>query len=613
MKPTGWASSCLKTLFALVILALASRAEAETLTIASVEWLRAGPQAIPPDNADWTAIRLPFRWNDGHSTDIKTAWYRIEFSPPRLTGGDIAVYLRRHYCATALFVNGEQAGQMDSLDQDDYVRWMRPHLYVVPAALLRKHGNVIHIQANCRDSDNDMSEILLGSESELRSRYNARYFWQITTSQIGTVLGISSGLLMIGLWWRRREETVYGFFGLGALLWGTRTSMNWIEVHPLSLWTPMHAVFYAGTGGFTIAIILFMLRYGGRHWPRTEKLLYTFWLLGPLAVLLFGFEARHWIDLIWLGGLIPIGAVGIALLGEAAFRLRSLPGYALFATGSLSLSFGFHDYLVHNGFVDTGLPFLLQMGVPLMLLAMAWLLAERFLGSLRQVEELNAGLEARIRDKERELADNYERLRAFAQQQAVAEERRRIMQDMHDGLGSQLLTSLSLVKTGNATRSDVANILQESIDDMRLVIDTLSPDEADLTASLGNLRYRLIPRFAASGIQLHWDATNLPENLALRPGASLQILRVVQEALGNILKHAGATRATVRASVYPDETTLQIAVSDNGKGFDRNAPTPGCGLSGMARRVKNIGAHLDISSGAEGTTVLLALNLQQVQ
>lgn len=608
MKPIGWASSGLKNLLAFLVLMLGIMGvtEAGSSRLDSALWLRAAPGAIPPDNANWAPVHLPYRWDDGAARGIKTAWYRAEFTPS-LDGRDMAVYLRRHYCATALFINGNLAGSLDSPDAGDYVRWMRPHFYVVPVSMLSKGRNVLHIQAQCRDSDNDLSEILVGPESELRSRYESRFFWQITTSQIGTFLGIVSGLLMIALWWRRRSETVYGFFGLGALLWGLRTAMNWIEVHPFFLWTPMHAIFYAGTGGFTITIILFMLRYGGRRWPRAEKFLFAYWLLGPAAILLFGFEARHNIDLLWLGGLLPIGAIGIALLGEAALRLRSLPGYALFASGSLSLMFGFHDYLVHNGLTDSGLPFLLQMGVPLMLLAMAWLLAERFLESLRQVEELNAGLEARIRNKEKELADNYEKLRAFEQQQAIADERSRIMQDMHDGLGSQLLTSLSLVEAGNAGPAEVAGALRESIDDMRLVIDTLSPDEADLTAALGNLRYRLIPRFAAAGIALEWDSATLPDTLALSPGTTLQILRIVQEALCNILKHSRASAANVRASISGDAQILELSVSDNGVGFVCDAPARGRGISGMMRRAKKIGARLDIVSSAEEGTMIRIL------
>ena len=74
---------------------------------------------------------------------------------------------------------------------------------------------------------------------------------------------------------------------------------------------------------------------------------------------------------------------------------------------------------------------------------------------------------------------------------ASAQERQRIMQDMHDGLGSQLLSSLMLVERGALSNEQVAQILRESIDDMRLAIDALAQGNTDLLAALDSRGWKL--------------------------------------------------------------------------------------------------------------------------
>jgi hypothetical protein len=145
--------------------------------------------------------------------------------------------------------------------------------------------------------------------------------------------------------------------------------------------------------------------------------------------------------------------------------------------------------------------------------------------------------------------------RAFEREHAVNEERLRIMQDLHDGVGSQLLSALMMVQDGNASREQTVLLLQECMDDMRLVIDTLAPDEPDLLPVLGNFRFRMEARYRAVGLDFLWINHALPDTLTLAPHAGLQLLRVLQEALANVLRHAQARRVKVEVYFCPARTT----------------------------------------------------------
>jgi hypothetical protein len=67
----------------------------------------------------------------------------------------------------------------------------------------------------------------------------------------------------------------------------------------------------------------------------------------------------------------------------------------------------------------------------------------RFIGALAGLETANRTLEARVLERERQIAASYERIASLQREQAATDERQRIMRDLHDGLGSQLFTSLS--------------------------------------------------------------------------------------------------------------------------------------------------------------------------
>lgn len=207
----------------------------------------------------------------------------------------------------------------------------------------------------------------------------------------------------------------------------------------------------------------------------------------------------------------------------------------------------------------------------------------------------------------RERRANQQRLRGFEREHAANEERLRIMQDLHDGVGSTLVSTLMLVQSGNAGTAQTVAMLQECMDDMRLAIDALSPDEPDLLPVLGNFRYRMEARCKGVGLALRWTNHNLPEQLAIAPHDGLQVLRILQEALTNVLRHAGANAVTVDLHFSTDEFSAQIR--DDGCGFEPDADSRGHGLANMRLRARRIGATLRIYPLQPGTAVELCLPL----
>lgn len=191
----------------------------------------------------------------------------------------------------------------------------------------------------------------------------------------------------------------------------------------------------------------------------------------------------------------------------------------------------------------------------------------------------------------------------------LGDERQRMMQDMHDGLGSHLLSSLAMIERGAVDPGAIAQALREAIDDMRLAIDTLSPAHEGLGEALANLAWRLQPRFGAAGIALHFHLDELPDRIELPVEDSLQVLRILQEALTNAMKHSGARRVDVFLDVHGEPARLTLRIQDDGSGFEDAPPRGGRGLVGMRRRARKLGAELLVRSGPDGSLVSLEVPL----
>jgi len=270
------------------------------------------------------------------------------------------------------------------------------------------------------------------------------------------------------------------------------------------------------------------------------------------------------------------------------------------------------DYLLQVGLVTGNQPRLMQLGGPLVFVGFAGALLLRFISEYRRSENTNIELEARVQEKHLELEQQFARLRELEEQRAVGAERERIMREMHDGMGAQLVTTLALVEGERPPEEEIATALREALAEMRLVIDSLDPTLDDIPSVLAALRSRLEPRLSRAGLHFDWQVADLRPAPMLGADALLDVLRIVQEAVTNVVKHAHAQVITVRTANETDENGVPHCVvevrDDGGNASDLREGT-GRGLPNMRRRAARVGGSLEVESTAAGTRVQLRLPL----
>ncbi len=582
---------------------------AEPLTF--VDWAQTAPGATPEPDAQWKTFDLPLRWAASEDSALQSVALRLRF---RLSGQPTDAWaLLLQFASTGgrVSVNNRVIGEIRMADETTDVQWRRPHLLAIDPSVLVAGDNVVLIQTSYRGGVHALAGVEVGPLTRLSALYERQFFLSYTLPWIGGTLAALLALIF-GVLWLRRRETTLGLLTLAALLWVARSLFFVIETVPLDARVWMQALFYGSTGVFAAVMTTALLRLAGREVRRDFWLPLAYGLLGPVLVVVTNRQAAPYLDDWWLPGLIVIA--GTALFYAVLSRVRQRERLQVVVVTAIAVAIGasIHDYALVRGWLPNADSLALHWAGPLLLVALAAPLVDRFMRVLSDAELARTDLESRVREREQMLKRNYERLRDSERIQATAAERQRIMQDMHDGLGSQLLSSLMLVERGALSQHQVAQILRESIDDMRLAIDALAQGNTDLLASLGNLRFRMEPRFRAAGIELTWDARGLPEELNINPDAVLPVLRIVQEALTNALKHSHARAVSVVMTVDPadDGPWLQVRITDNGRGI-AGERVGGRGLLNMRNRAGKIGAQLKLESvpGA-GTRVKLTYRLE---
>lgn len=611
MRRRSWAY-CRIDFLRLVLLVVSTLFMAPALAERSVAEIRLAEFTIsdastpPIDASVWQPTALPHRSTRPVEHDLTAYWYRLNYLvdapaepvwllfPKLRSGGNV-------------YVNGLIIGRISQADALTQRRWFRPYMFVIPPVALRQGTNVITVQLAIREPLTSFGEVFIGGEEDIRPMYDRLLFWENTVTEVASFLCLIVGGLTLLIWVRRRQEALYGMFSVCALFWGVRTLVFRMAEVPMSQWVAWRFMYYFTTAGFIVCISLFMLRLSECVRPRLERLMFAYWLVGCAAFLVIGVPARQAMDGWWTLGFLPFTLYSVVMLVESARRTRSASATAMLGAVAFAFTLALHDFAVQHGLFGVAEFYLLHLGIPAFLLVMALVLLERFLKTLQLADSLHDSLAAKVAERERALLKSHERLRRLERLNATAEERQRIMQNLHDGVGSQLITSLILVKGGSADQAQIVSLLQDCIDEMRLALDSMSAENDELIPVLGSFKARILPRFIAMGLRLDWANENLPASLQVPPHATLQVLRVLQEALANVLKHAMASTVSVRVGTERD--TLVIIVKDDGVGMPGPASAGGHGVGNMRTRASKMGATLDVFADETGTTVRLSVPL----
>lgn len=329
--------------------------------------------------------------------------------------------------------------------------------------------------------------------------------------------------------------------------------------------------------------------------PLTKRLA---WRPGTRTVVYFGIAVAIWFGLVVIYA--PFTFAMWALMFQLAFNG---PQAQMFVGAAVFMAVPMAARLVRSGF-DTTMWSLLGGIVPVGLFVILAVLFKRASDERGRL----AG----------ELGTTRQQLAAAERQAGVLAERQRLAREIHDTLAQgfasivmQLEAAEANARTGRSGRSYTDQALRTAganLEEARRMVWDLRPEVLE-DGTLADALGRLATSFAAdTGVAAEVVVTGEP--VPLPTTAEVVLLRVAQEALTNVRRHAAATRVTVTLSFL--STAIGLDVRDDGSGFDPARVTPSAGgrlgLQSMRERVTGLGGEFTIETApGEGTTVAASL------
>jgi signal transduction histidine kinase len=590
-----------------------------------IGWLHPGgvgrPDDVPPlvdarfevmegedGGAATVDLRLPHDWADTHPF-AETGRYTLRARLGEVPAEGLGLYFPSVNTRRVVRLNGELLDAGQKFHQLTTHYWHIPSYVSVPAALLRVGENVIEIELDPEALGGGyLAPPFLGADSLVRPSYEVRLFLQRTGIQILVVAMVALGMFLALLYLLRRKDSSYFAFALVTWVF----AFPFYNVIAIDAWLPKPNYRWSGAvtmAWLAVAIAAFVHRFLGIRRPGLEWGLAAGALLGSIYFAL-ALEERHFAVAVsaWGALTLAVGLYPVVLVVRRFVKDPTPELQLVVATGLVIITTSVHDILLVNGPVSLEHDFAIVWAAVVSTSIFAFLFVKRFIVAFDTSEALTAELEQRVAEKHAELENSYRTLRKLEEERAVATERERLMAEIHDGMGGQLVSTLAMVQDGAAQPAEVEAALRAALDDMRLVIHSLDAADTDLPTLLGMLRGRLAPQLERAGIRVRWQVEDVPPLRDFGPEAALHLMRIVQESVTNVVKHAGAETLTVATGV--EDGHVFVSLADDGRGLGgESAPGEGRGVGNMRRRARALGGELELRPCDPGTEVRVRLPL----
>lgn len=581
---------------------------AQPASIHAVEYTLSDAPGVPGSAADWHQIDLPFFTPDigivtrNDVPETGAVWVRFYVDRPR-PDESYALLFWRYSRALTVYFNGAEIAADSQRPGRTTTSWNRPLLANIADDRWLPGANEVTLKLSVSHWEGIMAPVLFGPRGTLENIRATRMFWQVELNRILLAFALSIGFFTLALWLRRRHDSVYLWFSAICFSWGLGTSHTIIYHNPVPtyLWLPLVHI--------TIdSCLFFMYGFIGRmaraRKPLRERI-FMAWTLAAVPVHLLMPAHLFWMSAyaIHLVGALALGAlvVRVALLALRQHQTEAIVittaimiQILLFAANAFQMFFnprqGWDQSLVYA-----------YLGIPILLLIFAGILLKRFTDALTTAETLNRELEQKIEISRQIIAQGFEERRRLEMEQATEQERLKIYRDLHDDVGSRLLSIIHA-----DTDKKLGDMARFALESLRQAVSKANTPDQPLHRLLADIREESELRLQGSGHSVQWlQADDLPQQI-IRSTVAFNLNRIMKELVSNIIRHANARRVSVNIQNSQDD--LRITVADDGCGFDTHlAKTNGNGMTNLRSRSEEINAALDYQSGTGGTVVTLTL------
>ena len=558
-------------------------------------------------------VELSYHWDRQHAGRPGFAEFDLPFTLEAEPATPWGIFIPRAGNVLEVRLDGALLQVYGDLARGNGADYAKAPIYVpVPGHLLKAGDNRLQIRIRADSARRaGLSGVTIGPATPVRTElFEGAYAWRFTGSVLLTAFSLIVGGIALALWLTQvdagalgsgRRDGVYFWAALAEFCWALRVADGVIAEPPLPwpAWGVLMAACYAGWAASAM-----MFCYHLANWESSARMR---WLRWPVASVVAGTVAASTMALYrqepyWLTGWLAAEIVFIALfVGAFAVATVRQPntGRLLVAAAALvTLGFGTRDWLVIRLSDAYGETTWVRYSSVFFGIALLLIVLQRFRAATIEARGWVATLAERVAQRERELASTFAALEQVARDQARTHERERILRDMHDGVGSHISSAIRQLQSGQASSDELLRTLRDSLDKLKLSIDSIHLPPGDVGALLAALRYRLEPRLAAAGILLEWAVDEVPTVKRLDAQGMRQLQFLLFEAISNVLQHAHAKSLRIEADAPAGAVHLRVI--DDGQGFDASRVP-----RALLERAATVGVQLALESRPGRTVVQL--------
>lgn len=562
----------------------------------------------------WQDIALPYSWARTLSTGEDTAIYRLRFDGEDTPQRPLFIFIPAVRQKVSLYLNGIPVHVSEN-DRWTALRSGYYHVSPIPDELILRGENILEVRQVRADgwSTGYLSNVYLATQDELLP-YVQIYDFILEQSfyiSIALRLIIAPGILMIFIL-RRHDEFYRAWVIFGAMSLGVGALQSSLFV-PFADTRPYILILQVAIGLLANVIALAA---SGKKCPRS---LYVAIAILPLTLLaMVMFDVLPGPLIVFIAGVLTIGAFFAAsiILGDHFARRLDWATAVLAIPFALTGWFGVHDICLALGLM-TGDFMLTPFSRLLVLFAIMSVLTGRLAQSLNSLDAAHATLQQSLKMQKHELNQLYTEKSERNAQKTLERERDRLMRDLHDGISGHLVSILAHSEKDAVDDEAIQSTAREALDDLRLVVQSLDLGEGDLRVALAGFRERLEPRLRRQGCVLDWSMERLPEVAGMSPGHGLAILRILQEAVTNALRHGFGQKVLIHAEPAVDGGALIMIENDLPSEANMDdglagkcAAVGGYGLANMRHRAEGLGG--DVRFKICGRSAVLELFLPKI-
>ncbi len=562
----------------------------------------------PPANTEWQPLTLPYNTRDNMAGDSPQAqessyvWFRFVLQQPD-NAGRYSLYFWRFNMALAVFLNGAEIGSTSERAGRTTMSWNQPLLVEIQQPAWREGSNEVLVRLSRGVWGGSFAPVLFGDSAVLSEMWAERRFRQVEINEVLLAFGLGLSFISFVLWAIRRRDTVYLWFSGMCLSW------SMVTLHMVTLHIPMSYQHWLAMIHTAIDVSIFCM-YGfigrlveGVKKPARERLVLAWAILAACTHFLVP-SAYFWGTAYSLH-LLGTAALALIVLRVAVIALRERRLQAIIVSTAILLQILLFSHNVYLMFFTSsarweGNMFYAHFGIPMLFLIFVGTLLMRFSSALSMAETLNRDLESKVESSRQLIERSFAERRALEIRQAAEQERLKIYRDLHDDVGSKLLSIVHADRD-----SKLGQMARSALESLRQAVSRANTPDQSLTGFLSDIREETELRLHGSGHEVHWQQPEQVPDLIIPSAIAFNLNRILKELVSNIIRHASAEQVRVQVEFLP--TQWNILIEDNGLGFQRHA-VQGNGLHNIETRATEIGAEVHWQGELQrGTRCLVSL------